>query len=376
MNVQNITLRILFSLFALSILSACKSTGLSTVDIVYSSKINYTEDELLSGSAIFGKHITDDELPSEAVISLSPEMEEFLEKHVMTARTSSGRAQNITRALFDENKLGMTYDFTQTLTAQQAFDSAVGNCLAFSYLYAAFAKEAGIKVEYQEVEIPPAWDAAQEDLLITSRHVNIVIPRRGGADMVVDINRVELPYNYKAIPMSEDHVIALYYGNMGSEFLLEEKYDLAFKYISKALRLAPQEAPLWTNLGVLYRRKGLNDHAERAHYIALGYDNNNQSAISNLSYLYHQMGQFDKEAYFDDLSAQYQQRNPYYHYYKAKDAFEEQLYTAALNHIDDALRRYKKDPKFYLLQSEIYKILGDTGRAEDALASARRIKKT
>ncbi len=375
MNIYIYIRRVALLLSLLVTLCACTTTTTDNAALRYGPKYNISEEELLSGEVIFGAKLTDEDLPEVKVISLNKEMEQFLDENITGIRGSFSKASRLAEAMFDEKKLGMLYDYTQTYTAIGAFENRVGNCLAFSYLYSALAKKAGIKVSFQEIDIPPEWDDVSENLLVTSRHINVVVSRGPFEELVVDINQQGLPDNYKATPMSEDHAIALYYGNLGSNYLFNEEYDRAFKYFTKALRLAPQEAPLWTNLGVLYRRKGFDDHAESAHYIALKYDQNNYSAFSNLSYLYHQMGQYEKEDYFDSIAEEYQLQNPYFRYYKAKVAFENKLYSEAMDHIKKAINKNKEVQRFYLLQAEIYKALDDQDNAEKSLKRAKNVRK-
>lgn len=377
MNFYIYVKRAVLSLILLTVTAGCKTSSNGDIPIIsYSAVHEYSEEELLSGEVIFGQKLADEDLPDVAVITLNQEMEDFLDEYVMNTRGSSARAKRLANALFDQDKLGMTYDASQTFTSIDAFGNKVGNCLAFSYLYSAFAKKAGLNTSFQEVEIPLVWNSGGEDFVVGTRHVNVVLSQGGKTDLVIDINRVGLPDDYKVKPMRDDHAVALYYGNMGSSHLLDEQYELAFKYISKALRLAPQEAPLWTNLGVLYRRVGLDNYAERAHFIALDYDIHNRSALSNLSFLYRNAGDFEKEKYFQDLADRYQLENPSYRYFKAKEAYEENQYVEALDHINNAIRKNRSNPKFYTLQGDIYRSLGDIEKSERAIKRAQSMTKT
>lgn len=377
MNFYVYTKRIALTYILLMVTAGCKTSSNGDMLIIsYSAAHEYSEAELLSGEIIFGEKLTDEDLPEVPVIALNQEMEDFLEEHVMRTRGTSAKAKKLAKALFDPNKLGMRYDPRQTYTAIDAFDHKMGNCLAFSYLYTAFAKKAGLNTSFQEVEIPLVWDSAGEDFRTVSRHVNVLLSQGGREDLVIDIDSVSVGDDFKVKPLSEEHAEALYYGDMGSIYLLNEQYRLAFKYISKALRLAPAEAASWTNLGVLYRRMGLDDYAERAHYIALDYDNHNQSAIGNLSFLYRQAGDFQKEKYFDDISDSFHLENPSYRYFKAKEAYDENKYEEALDHISNAISKNKSDAKFYKLQGDIYGSLGELRKSERALRRAQSLNKS
>jgi Flp pilus assembly protein TadD len=127
-------------------------------------------------------------------------------------------------------------------------------------------------------------------------------------------------------------------------------------------------------LGVLYRRIGLNDYAERAHFIALKYDPENHSALNNLAYLYKQTDKPKQAEYFENLSKSFQSKTPYYRYHKAKEAFENNQLSVALDHINYALSKKKKDPRFYLLIGNIYNGLGDYEKAAKALEFAKNLQ--
>jgi Flp pilus assembly protein TadD len=157
---------------------------------------------------------------------------------------------------------------------------------------------------------------------------------------------------------------------------MKDQNEIAFKYLVKALKLAPEESPLWTNLGVLYRRIGLNDHAEMANLIALKYNPENNSALNNLAYLYKQTDKPKQAEYFENLSKSFQSKNPYYRYHKAKEAFENNQLSVALDHINYALSKKKKDPRFYLLIGNIYNSLGENEKAAKALELAKNLQKT
>jgi hypothetical protein len=199
----------LYPLFMIVIISGCTTVS-KQYEYSSTSSITITEKELLSGKAIFGKALLDADLPEENVISLTTEMKNFLEKNVLNTNGAEARARKLSKALFDDDKLGMSYNFSRTYTASEAFANKTGNCLAFSYLFAAFAKESGLKVAFQEVEIPPEWDSVSDDLLMTSRHVNVRLLLRGRDDLTIDINRVGIPAENKVNLLNEDRAVALY----------------------------------------------------------------------------------------------------------------------------------------------------------------------
>ena len=48
-----------------------------------------------------------------------------------------------------------------TRTASETFRARRGNCLSFSNMFVAMARDVGLDVQFQEVEIPPDWTSTR-----------------------------------------------------------------------------------------------------------------------------------------------------------------------------------------------------------------------
>ena len=97
-------------------------------------------------------------------------------------------------------------------------------------------------------------------------------------DLIVDIDQISPEMQLSYTILEENHVIALYYGNVAAEKLLMNNNEEAFKYFVKAIKTKADIPSFWTNLGVLYRRTGNDDYAEKAYFTALKHDKRNQAA--------------------------------------------------------------------------------------------------
>jgi len=362
--------KIAFSLLILPILGGC--SVLKTQDPVYSAAV-ITRADLLSGEVLLGPKAKGMTLPEDHVMQINDTMRQYLNRYVPRKYAETMRVRVLARMIFGQGALGMTYDASQTYTARDAFLKTEGNCLAFSYLFAALAREQGLKVSFQEVEIPPEWSSVGDGLYYLSRHVNIRIHMKEVRDFVVDIDRVNYKSHYRAWKISDDNAIALYYGNKSTDYLYDGDYENAFRYLVKGLTLAPKEAALWSNLGVLYRMKEMYGYAEKAYFIALKYDTGNQSALSNLSVLYDHMGEMEKSEYYFRLAKEHQMKNPYYRYHQAQEAFDVGDYDLALYHLKNAIKRRKNERKFYTLMAETYAQLGQGEKAGHVRARAKAL---
>lgn len=361
--------RFILALSMLIMMSACV-----TVSEEYYTGNEITPSELLSGQAILGMPVKSGDLPDDNVLAMTAKMDAFLNEYIPSNLTAPSKARKLNDALFNKNKLAMIYEVGQTYTAQQTFENKTGNCLSFAYLYSVMAKKLGLDVIFQEVDILPEWDRASDQLLISSRHVNLRLKIYGSDDLVVDIDQINLNRFYKTTAITQSHAVALYYSNMAMDFLVDEQYEKALKYLLKGLSLEPKSSILWANLGVIYRRSGHNDHAERSYFMALEYDKNNSSSINNLAYLYSQTGEQIKAEYFAKRSQSHQLRNPFYRYGQAQIDLNEMRYKSALKHIKYAIRINKDIAQFYMLQSEILERLGNKRDAQKSIRAAERLK--
>ena len=108
------------------------------------------------------------------VLAVSPEMEAFLERYVLTYKDSDMRLNLLVKAITESGVLGFQYQDDRTLTAVEAFESRSGNCIGFANLLIAMARQAGLEAGYQEVSLKPEW-SADGDTLLVAKHINVVV---------------------------------------------------------------------------------------------------------------------------------------------------------------------------------------------------------
>ena len=86
------------------------------------------------------------------ILTLDPETKTFLEEHVNEHHASQRKVRDLIRAIADVNN-GLKYDDT-TRTAEETFRAQAGNCLSFTNMFVAMGREVGLRVSYQEVDVP------------------------------------------------------------------------------------------------------------------------------------------------------------------------------------------------------------------------------
>ncbi len=307
---------------------------------------------------------------------LSPDdgMRTFVSTFVNPDSSSDSRLQQLMEAIFHGGLLGLRYEPLKTYSAVDTFYRQEGNCLSFTFMFVALAREADLKVWFNEVKVPPVWDmqgsGSEEQMThVYYRHMNAVVQTRGKRQ-VVDLNMENYDVDYPQQRVSQDYAMAQYYNNRAMESLFEQRLDLAYAYLREGIGLQPQLSFLWGNLGTLLRRSQRFEEAEVAYLYGLQLDPRDLMIVSNLGRLYGQLGDQQQAVRFNRLADSYRQRNPYYQFYLAQQALDQRELSQALAHIDVALKEQAQDHRFYFLAARIHSALGHAKQARDYLRQA------
>jgi tetratricopeptide (TPR) repeat protein len=262
----------------------------------------------------------------------------------------------------------LDYDET-TRTARATFHDRQGNCLSFTMLFVGLARAAGLTATYQSVDVPPTW--INDGQVVISNHVNTVVRTGFGEDTVVDFNIREYEGQQKSRTVDDDYALALFYTNLGAEALLRNDYSVSLAYSRAAAGVHSEMAGLWVNLGVLYARHGLHEQAESAYLYALEADAHEQSALANLAVVYTDLGELELAAEYQQRAQNYRERNPYYHFAVASQAYEEGRLPDALAALRKALRLKHDEAEFHSLRGQVQENMGRISDATQSFVRAR-----
>jgi Flp pilus assembly protein TadD len=301
------------------------------------------------------------------VISLDDAMREFLAREV-SGRDSLTKLNQLVRAVVKNPQFRINYA-DDTHSAIDTFHSLRGNCLSFTNLFIALAREAGLSVSYQEVDVPPTW-TARDETFVVSRHVNALVTARPGSSHVVDFNMADFRAAYPRRAISDARAAAHYYSNLGVERLQAGDAAGAYEHFRRALAMDRTLAQAWVNLGAWHRRQNDAARAEASYLEALRLDPGDSTAMSNLASLHAQAGRADLARWYQDRVARYRAQNPYYRYEQARVAYLAGDFGGAARQLREALRHTDIDPTFYSLLGMSYRELGKREAARAAFARA------
>jgi Flp pilus assembly protein TadD len=329
-----------------------------------------SQDELLQGAALFGSPAAQEPLATEAVLAIDEEIRAFVSAQIDGIANPEAKLRRLLAGMRDRGLFALDYTGTTTRTVRETFHAREGNCLSATMLFVALAREAGLRVSYQMVDIPPIW-SSDSDVVMLNDHINALIESTYRTDYVVDFNLLDTKGNYETRKVSDNYALALFYSNRGAESLIDADYAQSFAELRAAIVAYPQIPGPWVNLGVLYSRRGLVEHAESAYLHALAADSGNRSALTNLASLYASIRDEASADVYRKRVRAYLERNPYYHYSLAQQAYREQRFAAALDMLDTAIRLKRDEHQFYFLKALAYYGLGQRRDAEKSLIDAR-----
>ena len=356
--------RCFLSSLTIVFLTACASPTIAPESNTLSAEVLLRAEPLTGAADV-------PELDDIDVLALDQEMLTFLDKHVNREHPRQLKLHGLLYAIITEGSFGLEYDEV-TRTAQETFQARRGNCLSFTNMFVAMAREVGIEVTYQQVEIPPNW-SLEGGTYVLSRHVNVIVDLGRGLTRQVDFNIDDFHSSYDRQLISDERALAHYYSNVGVEYLQKNEPLEALRYFRKALASDHEFAAVWSNLGALYSQAEYLKYAEAAYVQALKVNPQELVAISNLGQLYERLGQIELADWYKKRSNRHRMRNPYYRYHLAHRAFLAKDYETAIGHLKYSVRKKKNEDTFYFLMGLSYLKKGNESAARRWLDKAEQV---
>lgn len=303
------------------------------------------------------------------LLRVTPEMHRFAVNAVEGSFSVDGKTSALFEALNSEQGLHIQYDSEATLSAAEAFRQRRANCLTFTLLFVALARDAGIPARFNEVEIPPVWDLGDDNTLLLYRHINARVDLGDSMYQLVDVSGDDInPHLAYQTLITEQEAEAQFYNNRSAQLRLEHRLDESLRYQLFALRLSPQASYLWTNLASLYLLQRNPRAAHIAVTRALELDPSDALGYETAAQAYEQLGQHDLAAGFHSRARDFLARSPYYHYQLALEAMRHDDNRQAYEEIREAVRSRVRDPRFYFVLAVLLERMGDHQHSADSMA--------
>lgn len=308
----------------------------------------------------------------EQILAIPPDLRELFHQRVVSPSGSpQARMTRLARFMFDPGGLDMSYQHDGNYTVAEAWRTRKANCLSFTLLTIALAREAGLNAYGQEISRTLSW-YSEGDTLYFSNHVNAGIllnQERYSVDVASDsILTGEPPHR-----ISDERLLAIFYSNRAASLITEGKLPTARTYMEAALRMDEGYASAWNNAGVLSLRQGLPDEAERDLLHALEADASHDGALMNLASLYAARGDRRREAEFRARIEKARRRNPFHYFMLAVNDEKVGDYTGAAKQYRRAIKLYDGEHRFHFGLARAYLHQGRYRKAGEALRHAQAV---
>ncbi|CAM4412711.1 tetratricopeptide repeat protein [Stenotrophomonas maltophilia] len=308
------------------------------------------------------------------VFAIPPAMHDMLRTQVINRSYSrEQRLQALVEMIFDRHGLDLQYDADATLTVSEIWQQRRANCLAFTLMFVALAREAGIQARVQEVGQVVSWYQDQAQGLVYSvGHVNAGV---GFADRfaTVDLDRNVLYDRRGPLPISQARALAHFYNNRGAERMASGDLTGARAFFNTALAQDAGFAATWNNLGVLENRTGNTAAARRALETALRLDGRQDAALTNASALYRRLGMNVQAQALEQRLQSVQREDPFAQYMLGAEAERAGQLDQAIRHYRQAVRLYDTAHQFHFGLARAYFLAGQLKRADRELLRAQEL---
>lgn len=306
----------------------------------------------------------------EQVMAIPPEVRTQLQERVIKAANSpEQRLHLLVELVFRPEGLGLEYDTEATLTVAETWQQRRANCLSFTLLFVALAREIGLEARMQEVGQVVSWYQDQ-GLIFNAGHVNVGM-RVDGRRATLDLDSNVLYDRRGPQPISDSRALAHFYNNRGAEQLAARDYPDARDYFNAALRMDPRFVPAWSNLGVLESREDDLTAAAKDLETALSINGRHAPALHNATKLYQRMGDTRRVAQMQTRLEQVRKHDPFYQFMQGNTAERDGDYALATHYYRQAVRLYGNAHQFHFGLARAYFLGGNNRLAEREMARAR-----
>jgi len=311
-------------------------------------------------------------VPPEQVLAVPASLRALLQERVIS-RSAPGepRMRSLVEFLFDDDGISLFYAHDADLTVAQAWDARKANCLTFTLLTVALAREAGLDAYGQEIPKTLSW-YSEGDMVYFSNHVNVGI-RIGMHRYTLDVASDRVLSRDPPERIDDRRLLAIYYSNRAANLLAANRLAEADAHIQAALRSDGQYATAWSNAGVIRLRAAHGDEAEQAFLRALELDRTHDASLVNLASLYGNRGDAVRQAEYHRRIERIRQRNPFHYFMLALDDEKRGDYAGAAEHYRRAIKLYEGEHRFHFGLARAYLHLGEAAKAGEALRRAQEI---
>lgn len=308
-------------------------------------------------------------LTREQVMAVPAELREQVRLRVSAPGGSRDQQlQRLADFAFGDDGLALQYDNHTTRTVAEVYRDRKANCLSFTLLFVAMAREAGLEAQVQEVGEVLAW-YQDEGVIYNANHVNVGV-RTSAQWQVVDVDSNILAARDRPRGIEDQRAMAHFHNNRGAEKLADGDLHGAAASLHAALADEPDFVPAWNNLGVLLLRNGDATGAQRAYLTALRLKPDHAATLSNLVALHRRSDNATMVRRYERRLDRVQRTDPFHQFMRALECENQADYDCAIVRYKRAIRLQAEQHQFHFGLARVYFLSGELGKAQRELGRA------
>ncbi|HEX7641346.1 MAG TPA: hypothetical protein VF472_03945 [Burkholderiaceae bacterium] len=285
------------------------------------------------------------------IFALSPDMRRFLDTQIARRVSTEGKVPALIDALFDKSVIKFSYNANETANAAGVFASHSGNCLSYTIMTAAFAKEMHVPVQFHVATYADVWDRNNDtDFLIG--HVNLTLGAnyKKASDQqaqLVDFTALNDAHGQWLDDIGEDVIVSMYLNNRAAEAMAKGRIDEAYWWARAATQSSPSFLAAYNTLGVIYMNHHNPAMAQRVFERVLEREPENVLALSNDSLALKAQGRTAEAAAVAARLAQIQPNPPFYYFTLGVHAMQQRDYKTAKMEFTKEVNRASYNHQFH-----------------------------
>ncbi len=251
---------------------------------------------------------------------LDPGLLQALHEGSGAAASAKQRRAQLLELVFGSEMKAFRYAGGHSTVAADTWRRRSGDCLSLSIMTLALARALDLRVQVQEVQIPPAFDR-RGGVDFLNAHVNVLLrndqPLQAmnrwlpAGDIVIDFEP-QPGTRQRGVALSDTAILSRFLNNLAAEHLAAGRDALAYAHFKAAIVADPSYAAAYSNLAQLYLRAGLSGSAEALLRRALALDTQTDLALGSLHRLLLAQGRDAEAADIQRQLLARRERDPYY----------------------------------------------------------------
>ena len=282
------------------------------------------------------------------------------------------RMDRLLALLFEPDGLGIEYAHDATYTVAEAYRTRKANCLTFTLLTVALARELGATAYGQEIDRTLSWNTGGDNIFVQNMHVNAGL-ETGTRRFTIDVATNQLLVRTAPRRVADARLFSLYYSNRATELMLQGRNGEAEPWLRAALAMDARHATPWNNSGVLAQRQGRTQDAERDFLQALARNRAHTSALANIVSHYQRHGNRQQADKWRRHAETMQRSDPLQQFLLGRDAEQRGDLHDAARRYQRAIRLDRRQHLFHAALARVWLQLGEPQRAQEALLAASRL---